>query len=248
LPVFTLTTEPVPASIVEPLIDVSQKSYSSPVEVSTTVRWPSEPFSGCAPAGTVIVCPPMLTPLAPLHEPEPSAFVQTMCIVGSDGLAKNTARLPAPTVNPPPGRPTDQSYVVMCETNAALSVASAGAAGSVVLNGAPVNGCQHAGCEPELICDSGHEAAASATVGMTSAPATASATATSSAADMAIGRARSRGGGSSNIGVGTRCEATPSDEDHTTTTVQIATVTTGSHTRHTFSSRGAGSLSDPSPR
>src|ERR1700742_1538577 len=127
----------------------------------------------------------MLTPLEPVQEPEPSAVLQTMFIVGSDGLAKNTGRLPAPSQKPPPGLPTDQLYPTMCDTTAALLGASAGADESAMLNGPPLNGCQHDGCELELICESGHEVAAPASPGAVSTPTSASAAAAMSATDMA---------------------------------------------------------------
>jgi hypothetical protein len=69
----------------------------------------------------------MGTPLLPVHEPGPKAFRQTIFIVGSVGLAKNTGRLPGPSMKPwYPGYPNDQLFEVMWETTAALLGASAG--------------------------------------------------------------------------------------------------------------------------
>ena len=77
----------------------------------------------------------------------------------------------------------------MCETTAALFDASAGVADSSVLKGPPLNGCQQADCELELIADSEQvDGAESATVGRTTATPSASAEMTPSAEQIAIGR------------------------------------------------------------
>src|ERR1700722_6043741 len=78
----------------------------------------------------------------------------------------------------------------MCETTAALFDASAGEADSWVLNGPPLAGCQQDACEVALICDTGHDPAASATVGASTAPPTASADAKPNAVQMALARFR----------------------------------------------------------